>query len=153
MVNKPTNERELKVKSFSKEELKANEAAEAKKKSRLESFKIFIAVVLLVAGVAGYYIPNEWFGPLPGFVRALFPVVGVVVALAIVFFWCDFGRNLTAYVRDSISEIKKVVWPERSDAIKQTLFVALFVMILALFIWLADSGITWLFYNIILGRG
>lgn len=153
MVNKPANERELKVKNFSKEELKASEHAAAKKKSRLESLKILIAIILLVAGVAGYYIPNDWFGSLPGFVRALFPVLGVSIALITVFFWCDFGRNLTSYIRDSVTEIKKVVWPERSDAIKQTLFVAFFVMILALFIWLVDGGITWLFYTIILGRG
>lgn len=153
MVNKPINEQEMKVKNFFKKKLRATEAAAAKKKGRFESLKILIAIILLVAGIAGFYISNDWFGSLPGFVRAMFPVIGVSVALAIVFFWCDSGRRLTAYVRDSINEVKKVVWPSRNDAIKQTLFVVFFVMILAFFIWLADAGIAWLFYNIILGRG
>jgi preprotein translocase SecE subunit len=80
---------------------------------------------------------------------------GVVakIALLIVFYWCDSGRRLIAYVRDSVSEFKKVVWPVRNDAIRLTFFVVVFVAILASFIYGVDSLVSWLFFDLILRRG
>lgn len=59
-----------------------------------------------------------------------------------------FTRFLN-YLKDSVIEIKKVVWPKRSDAIKMTVFVMFFVMVFALFIYGIDMVIAYLF-NILL---
>lgn len=148
MSNKSANDLVAKSKSQSKEALKLKAAVEAKKSHRADKAKLLLAAVLVILGVVGFYALPA----LPIFVRALMPVVGVVLALAIVFFWCSVGRRLTQYVRDSITEVKKVVWPERNEAIKLTMFVIAFVMVLAMFIWVADWAISWLFYDVILGR-
>lgn len=148
MSNKSANDLVAKSKSQSKEALKLKAAEEAKKSQRADKAKLLLAAVLVILGVVGFYaLPT-----LPIFVRALMPVVGVVLAVVIVFFWCSVGRRLTQYVRDSITEVKKVVWPERNEAIKLTMFVIAFVMVLAMFIWVADWAISWLFYDVILGR-
>lgn len=149
MSNKSANDLVAKSKSQSKEALKLKAAKEAKQSQRSDKLKLLLAVVLVVLGVVGFYaLPT-----LPMTVRALMPVVGVVLALAIVLFWCTTGRRLIQYVRDSVTEVKKVVWPERNEAIKLTMFVIAFVMVLALFISVADWAISWAVYDKILGRG
>ncbi|MBP6862476.1 MAG: preprotein translocase subunit SecE [Neisseriaceae bacterium] len=148
MSNKSANDLVAKSKSQSKEALKLKAAEEAKKSQRADKAKLLLATVLVVLGVVGFYALPA----LPIFVRALMPIVGVVLAVVIVFFWCSVGRRLTQYVRDSVTEVKKVVWPERNEAIKLTMFVIAFVMVLAMFIWVADWAISWLFYDVILGR-
>lgn len=56
------------------------------------------------------------------------------------------------YLKDSIAEFKKVVWPKRADAVKMTMFVIAFVAVFALFIYGVDAVIAYLF-NAILVRG
>ena len=104
----------------------------------------------MVAGVYGFYALAA---QLPVYVRALFPVVGVVAAILIVFRWSSAGRGLSAYVKDSTAELRKVVWPDRAETARMTLFVLAFVSVLALFIWGADSLISWLFFDVLMKRG
>lgn len=61
--------------------------------------------------------------------------------------------GLFSYFRLSWAEFKKVVWPERNDAVKMTLFVVVFVAILSAFIYAADTLISWLFFDVLLKRG
>lgn len=61
--------------------------------------------------------------------------------------------GLFSYFRLSWVEFKKVVWPERNDAVRMTLFVIVFVAILSAFIYAADTLISWLFFDVLLKRG
>ncbi|WP_434777047.1 preprotein translocase subunit SecE [Neisseria sp. Ec49-e6-T10] len=148
MSNKPTNELTTEKKPLSKkEEHKQKEMQEQKRKSLVEKVKLILSVLVLALSFVVYYE----FVTLPTYVRVAVPVVGVIVALIMIFFWCDLGKRLTRYVRDATIELKKVVWPPRNEATKQTLFVIAFVFILAGFTWLCDSGLSWLIYTVILG--
>lgn len=62
------------------------------------------------------------------------------------------GFRLFRYFRESIGELKKVVWPKRPDTIRMTGFVVIFVVIFAAFIYGVDSIISLLF-NLILVKG
>ncbi|WP_232462241.1 preprotein translocase subunit SecE [Neisseria chenwenguii] len=62
-------------------------------------------------------------------------------------------EGLFSYFRNSWIEFKKVVWPERADAVRMTIFVVIFVAILAAFIYVVDSSISWLFFDVLLKRG
>lgn len=79
-------------------------------------------------------------------------IVGVVLAAA-VFLWSSAGRTFVAYARDSVNEAKKVAWPTRKEALQMTAVVFAFVAALAIFLWLVDMGVSWLFYEKILNRG
>ncbi|MCP1660038.1 preprotein translocase subunit SecE [Neisseria perflava] len=62
-------------------------------------------------------------------------------------------EGLFAYFRNSWVEFKKVVWPSHDEAVKMTIFVVIFVAVLSAFIYVVDTGISWLFFDILLKRG
>ena len=76
-------------------------------------------------------------------------IVGLIAA-AVVFFSSETGRELIAFGRDAWREVRKVVWPERKEAIQMTAYVFGFVLIMAIFLWLTDKTIEWVFYDLIL---
>jgi len=77
-------------------------------------------------------------------------LVGLLAAVA-VFFTSESGRQLIAFGRDAVREVKKVVWPERKEAMQITAYVFAFVVVMALFLWLTDKTLEWVFYDLILG--
>lgn len=130
-------------------EAKLRAKEEEKRNKMLDKVKLVIGLIILLAGIFAYYaLPH-----LSLFVRVAFPVVGVVAFLAVIFFWCAFGRNLLAFIRDATQELRKVVWPERTTTLRMTIMVLLFVAVLAIFIWVADSLISWIFFDLFLKRG
>ena len=74
-----------------------------------------------------------------------------LVAAAVVFLTSESGRQLIAFGRDAVREVKKVVWPERKEAVQITAYVFAFVVVMALFLWLTDKTLEWVFYDLILG--
>jgi preprotein translocase subunit SecE len=79
---------------------------------------------------------------------------GLLVGLAaavVVFLTSETGKQLVAFGRDAVREVKKVVWPERKEAIQITAYVFVFVFAMALFLWLTDKTLEWVFYDLILG--
>ena len=81
-------------------------------------------------------------------VGALLVLLAAAVAT---FFTSEPGKQLIAYGRDSAREVKKVVWPTRKEAGQMTLYVFLFVLAMALFLFLTDKTLEWLLYDLILG--
>jgi preprotein translocase subunit SecE len=111
-----------------------------------EKIRLALVAVLVIAGLAAYYMLSaqgvwvQWGGLLVG-----------VVAAVVVFFTAESGRQLVAFGRDAVRETKKVVWPERKEALQITLYVFAFVVVMALFLWLTDKTLEWVFYDLILG--
>ena len=77
-------------------------------------------------------------------------LAGLAASVA-VFFTSESGRQLVAFGRDAVREVKKVVWPERKEAMQITAYVFAFVVVMALFLWLTDKTLEWVFYDLILG--
>ena len=113
-----------------------------------DKLKLVLAGLLVVAGIAGYYLVPES----QTVARVAMVVAGVLLAAGAVWLSAP-GKSFVTYAQDSGGEAKKVVWPTRKEATQLTGVVFLFVLVLALFMWLVDSGLSWLFYDLILGRG
>ena len=90
----------------------------------------------------------DGFAPLE--VLHCFLLLGLAAAAG-VFFASESGKSLIAFGRDALREVKKVVWPARKEAIQMTAYVFVFVLVMALFLWLTDKTLEWLFYDLILG--
>lgn len=108
--------------------------------------KLAAAVALLVGSFVAFYMLSgkgavaQW-GAL---------IVGLVAAVA-VFVVSESGKQLVAFGRDAWRETRKVVWPARKEAIQMTAYVFAFVFVMALFLWLTDKTLEWVFYDLILG--
>jgi preprotein translocase subunit SecE len=108
--------------------------------------KLAASVVLLLASiVAFYYLGKQdlWLR-----VVALLVLLGAAVGM---FFTSESGKQLVAFGRDSVREVKKVVWPTRKEAMQMTGYVFAFVFLMALYMWLTDKTLEWLLYDLILG--
>jgi preprotein translocase subunit SecE len=68
-----------------------------------------------------------------------------------IFLTSESGKALVAFGQDSVKEVKKVVWPARKEAIQMTAYVFGFVFLMALFLWLTDKTLEYVFYDLILG--
>jgi preprotein translocase subunit SecE len=103
-----------------------------------DKIKIAAAVLLVVAGVAGFYYLAE---------RAMIIRVAAVLlgfaAAAGVFAMSQPGKEFHEYSQESIAETKKVVWPTRKETLQTTGIVFAFVVIMALFLWIVDASLLW----------
>lgn len=114
--------------------------------SSADKAKLGAAVALLLAGLVAFYLLGQqgvyaqW--------GALIVLLGLAVA---VFFVSEPGRQLVAYGRESVRELRKVVWPARKEAMQMTGYVFAFVVVMALFLWLTDKTLEWVLYDLILG--
>lgn len=111
-----------------------------------EKARLAAAVALLVVGLVAYYLLAKQGGWAQW--GALLLAVGAAVA---VFLTSESGRQLVAFGRDAVREVRKVVWPERKEAMQITAYVFGFVVVMALFLWLTDKTLEWVFYDLILG--
>ena len=108
--------------------------------------KLGLSAALVVVALIAFYMLGKQ-GQLVQWAALL---IGLAAAVAL-FFTAETGRQLAAFGRDAWREVKKVVWPARKEAIQITAYVFGFVLIMALFLWLTDKTLEWVFYDLILG--
>ncbi len=105
----------------------------------VDKIKLLIAVLLVVAGVTGfYYFPDQ-----PALVRVLM-VLGGLVAGAVMMYFTAPGKTFFAFAGEARDETRKVVWPTRKETMQTTGIVLVFVFVMALFLWIVDSALLWL---------
>jgi preprotein translocase subunit SecE len=107
----------------------------------------YLSVLIVAGGIALYYALKisvwlKW-----GIVLS-----ALIIAFLLFYFVSPTGLNLHSYVKDAWRELGKIVWPTRKEAVQFTWIVFLFVLILAVFLWIVDSSLSWLFYSVILGK-
>ena len=108
--------------------------------------KLGLALILVVSSLAGFYLLSrqgqvaQW-GAL---------ITGLSVAV-VVFMSSELGKQFLAFGRDSLREVRKVVWPARKEAMQMTAYVFAFGVVMALFLWFTDKTLEWVFYDLILG--
>jgi len=108
--------------------------------------KLAVAVLLLVGGIVAFYA----LGSKDLWLRVLALLVLLAGSVAM-FFTAESGKQLIAFGRDSVKEVKKVVWPTRKEATQMTLYVFAFVIVMALFMFTTDKTLEWVLYDLILG--
>lgn len=114
--------------------------------SGADKAKLALSLALVLGGFVAFYMLSsrgvwvQWAGLL----------VALAAAVA-VFLVSDAGKRFVAYGADSWREVRKVVWPARREAMQMTLYVFGFVFVMALFLWLTDKTLEWVFYDLVLG--
>lgn len=111
-----------------------------------DKLKFVVALLLLVAGIAGFYLLAEQ----ALVVRVLAVLLGLAAGAAVAWL-TEPGQRFVALGREAIAEAKKVVWPTRKEAVQTTAIVFGFVVVMALFLFLTDKTLEWVLYDLILG--
>ena len=114
--------------------------------STADKAKIGAALVLVIAAVVAFYALSA-----QGGLVQWAALLGCLLLALVVFFSSMHGRQLVGFGRDAWREVQKVVWPARKEAMQMTAYVFGFVFLMALFLWLTDKTIEWVFYDLILG--
>jgi preprotein translocase subunit SecE len=100
--------------------------------------KYGLAVLVAGGGVAGYYLLTSWPSPL----RVLLVVVAFAAALGVMALTA-LGRQGREFLRESLFELRKVVWPTQQEARRITLVVMIVVVVISLILFLMDQLIAW----------
>jgi preprotein translocase subunit SecE len=108
--------------------------------------KLALALALVLGAVVAFYVLASY-GGVAQWAALLLGLGAAVVAFAS----SESGKEFLAFGRDAWREVRKVVWPSRKEAIQMTAYVFGFVVIMALFLWLTDKTLEWVFYDLILG--
>ena len=106
--------------------------------SAIDTFKLMTAVLVLLAGVVGfYYFEDE---------SQLLRVLGMLAVAVVAFLIAatsDVGRRSLGFVKDARVEVRKVVWPTRQETVQTTIAVLFMVILVAIMLWLFDMLLGW----------
>jgi preprotein translocase subunit SecE len=108
--------------------------------------KLAAALALVIGALVAFYLLGK-----QGQIAQWGALIVGLAAAVVVFMISEPGKEFVAFGRDAWKEVKKVVWPSRKEAIQMTAYVFGFVVVMALFLWLTDKTLEWLFYDAILG--
>ena len=106
--------------------------------SSFDTVKLLIALAMLVAGIFGFY----YFEEQSQLLRVL-GIITVVVLSVLVVATTQIGKAGIRFMKDSRTEVRKVVWPTRQETIQTTIAVLVMVLIVAIMLWLIDMFLGW----------
>lgn len=100
----------------------------------LETVKWVLVAIILVGAVVG----NNIFIDKHVMIRAGAIIVAALIA-GIIALQTEKGRQALAFASESRTEVRKVVWPTRQEAIQTTLIVLAVTALMALVLWGLDG--------------
>ncbi|CAM3902431.1 preprotein translocase subunit SecE [Avibacterium gallinarum] len=113
----------------------AEQAEHLQKSKGLNTFLWLLGIVIIaVAAVGNIYFADQFSTP----IRVVAVVILLLVALGILAI-TNQGTKARAFLKDSRTELRKIVWPTRSEAMQTTLIVMAVTMIVSLILWGLDS--------------
>ena len=113
----------------------------------MDKLKMTLAVLLVVAGVWGYY----YFSETAQVLRVLMVLGGLVAAAGVAWLSAP-GKAYFAFAQEAWAEAGRVSWPTRKETIQTTGIVFAFVVVMALFLFAVDTSLAW-GIKMLTGRG
>ncbi len=104
-----------------------------------DNVRLTVAVIIMVVAITVFYVYAAQYS-------TLLRVIGLLASVGISLFIAStttVGSVIFDYVRDTRTEVRKVVWPTSQETIQTTMIVLLMVMIVALLLWGFDSLLGW----------
>jgi preprotein translocase subunit SecE len=100
----------------------------------LDALKLAAGVVILAAGIVGFYLLVD----LPIWLRWIIVLAALVIG-ALVSLQSYQGKTFWQFVQSSRVELRKVVWPSTQETWQVTLVVFVMIVVLGLFFWGVDT--------------
>jgi preprotein translocase subunit SecE len=111
-----------------------------------DKLKFALALFLLMAGIAGFYLLAEQ----PLILRVLSVLAGVGAGAAVAWF-TEPGQRFFVFGQEATAEAKKVVWPSKKETMQTTGIVFAFVLVMAITLWITDKALEKVLYDWVLG--
>jgi preprotein translocase subunit SecE len=102
----------------------------------VDKIKFWLAILLVISGLVGFY----YLGDSLMIVRVGVVLLGLALG-AVVAYTTAPGRQFYVFAQESVVETKKVVWPTRKETMQTTMIVLLFVIVMAVFLWIVDVSL------------
>ncbi|MDY5780173.1 MAG: preprotein translocase subunit SecE [Succinivibrionaceae bacterium] len=124
--------------------------AESNGSSVLNFVLWLVVITLLCAAVAGNYFFNKFYADLfasnslYALLKGLAVVVIILIAVVVALFTTS-GKSVLNFTKESVREVKKVVWPTGTEARTTTIMIGVVTFVVALMLWIFDS----IFLNVI----
>lgn len=115
-----------------------NASTENQASSSLDFLKWGVIFLLLASAVGANIVYAEQ----SVLYRAL-GIVALIVIAGLVAMQTEKGRNAVAFAKESRTEIRKVVWPTRQEAVQTTGIVLFATFLMSLLLWGLDSVLFW----------
>jgi preprotein translocase subunit SecE len=106
--------------------------------SGMDTVKLTAAVLLLGGAIVAFY----WFADESLLLRVL-GLLGVAVVAVLIAAQTGVGRSIWSFIGATRMEVRKVVWPTRTETTQTALAVLVIVLILGIIVWLLDMMILW----------
>jgi preprotein translocase subunit SecE len=106
--------------------------------SGMDTVKLAAAALLLGGAIFAFY----WFADQSLLLRVL-GLLGVAVVSVLVASQTGIGRSVWSFIGATRNEVRKVVWPTRTETVQTALAVLVIVMLLGVTIWLLDMLVLW----------
>lgn len=114
-----------------------------------EKIKLALALLLIASGLGAFYYLQQAEVALVLRLLALLGAIGLALA---VWWTTPSGKAALVFIRESIAEARKVVWPTRKETVQTTVTVFVLVLITGLFLWVVDVALLWA-VKVLMGRG
>ena len=103
-----------------------------------DKIKLYAAAGVVVLALVGFYYFEDQSTVVR--VAGLLALLGVSLAIAL---QAEQGRLAWGFVKESRSELRKVVWPNRKETTQATAMVLVMVVLIGLFLWMLDMFLGW----------
>jgi preprotein translocase subunit SecE len=100
---------------------------------RLDTLKLWAAILLMGAGIYGYY----YFADVMVVLRVLGLLAVAAIAIGVVY-QTGIGRQIVGFVSGAQNEVRRMVWPSRAETLQTTMVVVFIVLVVGVFLWLLD---------------
>jgi preprotein translocase subunit SecE len=101
--------------------------------STMDAVKLAVAAALVIGGIVAYY----YYAQLSTYARIGVVLVAVAAGIGVAS-QSEPGRTLWRFMQAARVELRKVVWPTRTETRHTTIAVIVFVVIMGVFFWLLD---------------
>ncbi len=116
-----------------------NASTEDQPSGSLDFLKWGVIFLILAGAVFG----NYFYADESVLIRAV-AIVALVVVAGFIAMQTVKGRTAVAFAKESKTEVRKVVWPTRQEAIQTTFIVLVATFIMSLVMWGLDSFLFWI---------
>ena len=100
---------------------------------------LVLSIVAILGGIAAFY----WYDELALVLRIGMVVLGLAAGAG--FLWLStYGREFVLFAQAARVELRKVVWPNRTETFQTTYVVIGFAIVMGVFFFVLDWILTWM---------